>query len=120
VDPGAGQPATPAAAKDETPPLLRLRAARAQDVLRRGRVGLSIVCDEKCVARVSARAGGLSLRGVLTRLAAGKRATIELRASARVRRALQRRGAVVVKVRARDSAGNLATKSLTVRVRRQN
>jgi glucose/arabinose dehydrogenase len=123
--PGTG-PDAGAAAKDTTAPVLRIRAAHVQDVLRRRVVRLSLACDEACIVRASGRlravlprrASALSLRGILQRLPARKRVVIQLRASARVRRALARRGTVTVTVRARDAAGNLTTKSLTVRVRR--
>jgi len=110
-------PAKPAA-KDRTAPHLRLRAAHVQDVLHRRLVRLSLRCDEPCTVRATAKARGLALRGLLRHLQAGKRAIFELRASKRVRRALARRGVVVITVRGSDAAGNLRTASLTVRVKR--
>ncbi|MEA2495786.1 MAG: hypothetical protein QOJ29_3697 [Thermoleophilaceae bacterium] len=109
--------ATPAVA-DKRPPVLVVRAARLQDVLRRGVLRLSIACDEACFARATARARGLGLRGVLRHLEAGEAGAFELRASARIRRALAKRGVVSLTVRGRDAAGNLTTQRLTVAVRR--
>jgi hypothetical protein len=122
ADLGAGPsdtaPALPAVVKDTSPPVLRVRAARLQRVLRRGLVRLSVACDERCVVRIAGRADGLGLRGVLKRLDPRAQATIDLRISQRVRRALARRGVVSLQLRARDGAGNLRTAALTVRVKR--
>jgi glucose/arabinose dehydrogenase len=112
-----GQPSA-AGVKDVTAPLLRIRAARAQDALHRHVVRVSVACDEACVVRAAGRARGLALRGVLERLGAGKRGLFQLRLSVRARRALALRGVVTVSLRARDAARNLRTASLTVRVRR--
>jgi hypothetical protein len=60
----------------------------------------------------------LRLRGALKRLVAGKRVVFELRASARVRRALERHGVIALSIRGRDAAGNLRTATRTVRVKR--
>jgi hypothetical protein len=129
--PPADNPANPttqpATVADLTAPLLRIRAARVQDVLRRKVVRLSIACNEACIVRTTARirggtsgrASAIALRSVLQRLTAGKRVVVQLRASARVRRALARHGAILVTMRARDAAGNLRTASKTVRVKRR-
>ena len=106
------------AVRDLTAPALRIRLARRQDVLRRHVVRLSVACDESCIIRVTGRASALHLRSSLKRIAAGRRVVFELRASARVRRALQRRGEVALTIRARDAAGNLLTAARTVRVKR--
>jgi hypothetical protein len=106
--------------------VLRIRVARRQDVLRRHVVRLSVACNENCLVRVTARvrraatarASALTLRGSLKRIAAGKRAVFELRASARVRRALKRSGVVALSIRGRDAAGNLRTAARTVQVKR--
>jgi hypothetical protein len=124
TSPGGSSPAAtaPAAApqlRDTTAPRLRLRADRTQAVLQRGVVRLSVSCDESCIVRVSGSARGVKLRGLLERLTPGKRVGLELRASKRVRRALARHGVVVIRVRARDGAGNLSTATLTVRVKRR-
>jgi hypothetical protein len=119
-------PSTPVVARDSAAPVLRIRVARRQDVLHRRVVRLSIACDENCLVRVTgrirrtatARASALTLRGSLKRIAAGKRAVFELRASARVRRALKRSGVVALSIRGRDAAGNLRTASRVVRVTR--
>jgi hypothetical protein len=97
-------------AKDTRAPRLSVRAHHVQNVIRTGHVRLSIACDERCVARAS----GHGLRGSLHRLDAGKRVVVQMRAG----RALAHRRSVVVSIRARDGAGNLATKSLTIRLRR--
>ena len=119
-------PSTPVVAPDSAAPVLRIRVARRQDVLRRHVVRLSVACNENCLVRVTARvrraatarASALTLRGSLKRIAAGKRAVFELRASARVRRALKRSGVVALSIRGRDAAGNLRTAARTVQVKR--
>jgi glucose/arabinose dehydrogenase len=115
--PGSGVPAA-STVGDTTAPRLHVRAARRQDVLRRGVVRLSVACDEACIVRVSGSAGGGAVRSVLKRLAPGKRVVLELRLTSRTRRALARQGVVTVTLRGRDAAGNLRTASLTVRVKR--
>jgi glucose/arabinose dehydrogenase len=110
-------------ADDSTAPLLRIRIARRQDVLRRRVVRLSVACNEACLVRVSGRvrratASALTLGGSLKRLAADKRVVFALRASARVRRALARRGSVALSIRGRDAAGNLRTATRLVQVKR--
>jgi hypothetical protein len=112
------QPLVPPLVRDLTAPVLRVRAARRQDVLHRGVVRFSVACDENCIVRASGLARGLKLRSVLKRLAAGERVVFELRASKRVRAALGRRGSVTLHLRGRDAAGNLRTASLVVRVKR--
>lgn len=122
LGPGTGPsgpgPALPAVAKDTTPPLLRIRAAHLQRVLSRGLTRLSVACDEACLVRVSGKARGLALRGVLKRLEAGARTEFDLPIPQRVRRALARRGTIRLSVRGRDAAANLRTASLTIRVKR--
>jgi hypothetical protein len=54
----------------------------------------------------------------LRRLTARDRVVIRLLASKRVRRALAKRGVVSLTLRARDAAGNVSTRRLTVRVKR--
>jgi hypothetical protein len=81
-------------------------------------VRLSVAVGESAIVRISARARGLALRGALVRLAPGRRLVVELRASARLRQLLAARGVVAVKLRARDSAGNLRVAALTVAVKR--
>jgi hypothetical protein len=105
--------------RDTTAPLLRIRAARVQDVLRRGVARLSVTCNEPCLVRTSGLARGLTLRGSLKRLAPGKRVVLELRLSRRVRRALAQRGTVAISLRGRDAAGNLRAATLTVAVKRR-
>jgi glucose/arabinose dehydrogenase len=124
--PASGEPGPVPIARDASAPLLRIRAAHVQDVLRRHLVRLSVACDEACIVRVSgrirggaARASALSLRGALKRLSADKRVVFELRASARIRRALARRGSVAITIRGRDAAGNLRTAGLRVGVKRR-
>jgi hypothetical protein len=112
------QPAPPVVARDSAAPLLRVRAARRQDVLHRRVIRLSVACDEACIVRVNGKARGLPLRGALKRLDAGKRILFELRAASRIRRALARRGSVALALRGRDAAGNLRTASLRVLVKR--
>jgi glucose/arabinose dehydrogenase len=144
--PAADQPPT-VVGRDSAAPVLRIRVARRQDVLRRHVVRLSVACDENCLVRVTARirraavtrgsgraavasdrrgrasgpaahVAALGLRGALKRLVAGKRVVFELRASARVRRALERHGVIALSIRGRDAAGNLRTATRTVRVKR--
>lgn len=134
---GDGAPVTPgavpAASQDTTAPRLRVRLARRQDVLRRRVVRLSVACDENCIIRVTgqlrrtvakrasarhARASALTMRSSLKRSADGKRVVFELRASARIRRALAKRGAIALSIRGRDAAGNLSTAARTVWVKR--
>jgi glucose/arabinose dehydrogenase len=110
--------ALPPATRDSVPPALSVRAARVQNVVRRGRVRLSVAAGESAIVRISARARGLALRGALVRLAPGRRVVVELRASKRLRQLLAARGVVEVKLRARDSAGNLRVAALTVAVKR--
>jgi glucose/arabinose dehydrogenase len=120
-DPGPAPPAAedpPPAAPDTTAPRLSVRAARLQRLLLTRVVRLSVACDERCIVRVSGKARGMALRGVLKRLEPGNRASIRLPLSKRIRRALARRGSVALQVRARDDAGNLRTARLTVRVKR--
>jgi glucose/arabinose dehydrogenase len=118
----SGVPATgsdvPPIAHDISAPRLFIRAARRQDVLGRGRVVLAITCSEKCLTRTRATARGLRLRGSLERLAANRATRFTVRASARVVRALARRGVVTVTIHARDAAGNLATRHLRIGVLR--
>jgi glucose/arabinose dehydrogenase len=116
--PPVDQPQAPPVVRDSPATPLRVRAARLQDVLRRGVVRLSVACDENCIVRASASARGLKLRSVLKRLTRGKRVVFELRVSRRVRAALERRGSVALQLRGRDAAGNLRTASLVVRVKR--
>lgn len=116
--PPVNTPAPPAA-RDSTPPLLSVRAARRQDVLRRRAVRLSVACDEACVVRAGATARGLRLRGVLKRLAADTRVVFELRASKRVLAALRRRGSVLITLHGRDAAGNPRTIARRVLVKRR-
>jgi hypothetical protein len=112
-------PATTVATKDAVAPVLHVRAAWIQDVLRRRMVRFSVACNENCLVRATGRARGLALRGVFERMRAGQRVVFELRASARVRRALARRGTVEVTLRGRDAAGNLRTAELILRVKRR-
>jgi glucose/arabinose dehydrogenase len=111
-------PLTPPVVRDPVAPVLRVRAAHLQDVLRRGVVRFSVACDEDCIVRATGSARGLKLRGVLKRLTAGERVVFELRVSKRVRAALARRGTVTVRLRGRDAASNLRTAALVVRVKR--
>jgi glucose/arabinose dehydrogenase len=113
------QPPGPSTTSDKAPPRLGIRGAHLQNVLRSGIVRLSVSCDESCAVRATGKARGLALRGVSRHLQAGKRATLELRASKRVRRALKRHGVVVVSLRCADAAGNVRTASYTVRVKRR-
>jgi hypothetical protein len=120
--PGGAQPPV-ASAPDTSAPVLHIRAARVQDVLRRHAVRFSLECSEACIVRASAKTRGasgssLALRGVLERLPARKRVVLQLRVSARIRRALAHRGSIAISVRVRDAAGNLRTSQLVVRVRR--
>jgi glucose/arabinose dehydrogenase len=123
--PAGGTPA-PGDAVDTTAPVMRIRVARRQDVLRRRVVRLSVACDENCIVRVGGhtRAAAtnhspvIQLRGSLKRIAAGKRVVFELRVPTRVRRALARRGLIALSIRGRDAAGNLRTVARTVRVKR--
>ena len=120
--PGESQPPVPAT-PDTSAPVLRLRAARSQDILRRHVVRFSLECSEACIVRANGRTRGasasaLALRSILERLAAHKRVVLQLRVPARVRRALAHRGSVAISVRGRDTAGNLRTEQFVVRVRR--
>jgi hypothetical protein len=112
-------PTTPVATKDVVAPVLHVRAARTQDLLRRGDVRLAVACNEACVVRAAGSARGVRLRSMLKRLGAAKRVVFELRLSSRARRALAKRGTVKVTLRGRDAAGNVSTASLTVRVKRR-
>jgi glucose/arabinose dehydrogenase len=107
----------PPVARDSAPPTLDVRAARIQNVARRGRVRLSVAAGESAIVRISARAHGLALSGALVRLAPGRRVVVELRASTRLRRLLARRGVVAVELRARDAAGNLRVAALRITAR---
>ncbi|HEX6711766.1 MAG TPA: PQQ-dependent sugar dehydrogenase [Thermoleophilaceae bacterium] len=116
--PPPGPAVNPPAQADTVAPVLRTRAARRQDVLRRLAVRLSVSCNENCIVRATGSARGLRLRGALKRLDAGERVVFELRVSERLRSALRHRGTIAVTLRGRDAAGNLRTVGLTVRVKR--
>ena len=121
--PGESHPPVPSA-PDTTAPVLRIRVARSQDILRRHVVRFSLECSEACIVRASGRTRGasasaLALRSMLQRLAAQKRVVLQLHVSARVRRALAHRGSIAITFRVRDAAGNLRTSQVLVRVRRR-
>jgi glucose/arabinose dehydrogenase len=128
--------ATPPAA-DTRPPLVLVRAARRQRVLRKGFVAVRIACDERCTLRVrgavllgrrrarAAAAPRLVTRTVRRTLAAGRTAHVRLRVSravrARIHRALvrPRRAATIrIAVTATDAAGNASRRTAHVRVAR--
>jgi hypothetical protein len=111
-------PSTAAIPPDVLAPVMHIRAARRQNILRRGFVRVSVACNEACSVRVSGRGRGRALQSVLERLTAGKRVIFDLRISRALRRALLHRGTIVVTIRGRDTAGNLRTSRLVVRVKR--
>jgi glucose/arabinose dehydrogenase len=120
--PGESQPPAPSP-PDTSAPVLHIRAARTQDILRRHVVRFSLECSEACVVRATGKTRGASastftLRGVLERLPARKRVVLELRVSARIRRALRHRGSIAITLRGRDTAENLRTSRLVVGVKR--
>jgi hypothetical protein len=120
LEPSPNPAATlPPATRDSVPPALNVRAARVQNIVRRGTVRLSVAAGESAIVRITARARGLALNGALVRLAPGRRVVVELRASTRLRRLLAKRGVVAIQLRARDGAGNLRVAALTVAVKRR-
>jgi hypothetical protein len=129
--------AAPGAA-DTRPPVLTVSAPARQRALRLGYLRLRVTCDERCPLRASARiviarapavaAAAVPLHaGTVTRtLAPNARVALRLRLSrttrARIARALarpRRRATATVTVRARDAAGNVATRTVRVRIVRR-
>lgn len=120
-------PGTDAAA-DREAPVLRLGGPRRQRLTRRGLL-VRARCSEPCRLRALGRLGlsrrgkRLRLREVRRRLAAGRTASLRMKASrstrAAVRRALRRgrRVSALVTVRVRDGAGNLRVARRRVRLR---
>jgi hypothetical protein len=116
VNPGPSPDGSPPA--DKTAPKLTIRGSHLQNVLRTGIVKLTVSCNEACTVRATGKARGLALTGASRHLQAGKKATLQLRASKKIRNALKRRGVVVVTLRSTDAAGNVRTTTYTVRVKR--
>jgi hypothetical protein len=131
--PAPAAAAPPAA--DTRPPLVLVRAAPRQRVLRKGFVALRIACDEACTLRVrgtillrrrrarAAAAPKLSTRTVRRTLGAGRTAHVRLRVSravrARIHRALVRRrraATIRIAVSGTDAAGNVSRRTAHVRV----
>ena len=131
--PGA-PPAPSVAAADRRAPVVRLRGRRAQRVIALGRLRLAVGCDEQCDLRVRGQfllgAGrpkatpALALGARRVRLDAGARVSLDLRPTARTRRAVARslrRGRAVVarvELQVSDAAGNARTTVARIRVRR--
>jgi glucose/arabinose dehydrogenase len=121
--PGAG------AAADRRPPVVTLRAARRQRVLRKGYVAGRVRCDEACRVRLSGvmRIGSrrVRLRVADASLAAGRSVTLRVKFSARSRRSLRRaarRGRVVrfvLTAGAFDAARNATRRQTVVRLVRR-
>jgi hypothetical protein len=129
--PGVAAPAPGAAAADTVAPEVRLSADRRQRALRRGAIVATVACPaERCsatataIARLPGARRALRLGAATGVVAAGGRATLRIaltRSSrARVRRALRQRFSLpaVVRVVARDAAGNGSVRMRAVRITR--
>jgi glucose/arabinose dehydrogenase len=136
----AGPPAAPpggagAGGPDTRAPVLTLRAAARQRALRLGYLRVRATCDEQCPLRASARivirrsragasaAAPLHASTVTRTLGANASASLRLALSratrAQIARALarpRRRAIATITVRARDAAGNVATRTVAVRI----
>jgi hypothetical protein len=109
---------------DRTAPRVRIALAR------RGRVGLratpriTLTADEPCRVMVTARVARVTLKRVRAPLRAGRRTVLRLRPSRtgvkRIRTALRRhpRLTLIVKVTAKDAAGNTGRVRRRMKVRR--
>jgi hypothetical protein len=136
---GACSSSAPTTARDTRPPLLSVRVARRQRVLRKGYIALRVGCDERCMLRASGHvqtwrrraargAADRPLRtGVARRTLLPSAPPTRLRLHvgpstvARVRRALRRpdRAATVrVELTAGDAAGNRSRRTVSVHIRR--
>ncbi len=121
----------PVGAGDTGAPVLSVRVAHRQRVLRTGAVSLRARCSERCVLRGSGRIAvsraARTLRAGTTRrtlpASSSRRARVRVRVGprnrVRVRRALRRGGRATVRVTlsATDAAGNRRVRRFTVRVR---
>jgi hypothetical protein len=112
---------------DRTAPKLTVRAKKLQRALKAKRLALKVRCNERCMLRVVAklRTGKRTVSLGRAKLSAtsGKTAAIKVklkkRALAKLRKATTRRKAkVVLSVRATDAAGNRASASRRVAVKR--
>jgi hypothetical protein len=131
---GASPEGAVTGAADTRAPVLTLHASALQRALRLGYLRVRVACDEQCQVRASARivvagsppAAPLTARTVTRTLGANARVALRLRLSrvtrARIANGLAspRRAATArVTVRARDAAGNAATRSVRVRIARR-
>jgi hypothetical protein len=125
--PGPGAVAAIPAASDKTAPKLKLTAKKIQRALKRKRLALSARCNERCKLAVVARVRIGKRKVVLVRAKAtkssGKTAKFKLKlrkkALLKLRKAMKRgKVKVVLSVRAADPAGNRATASRKVTVKR--
>ena len=122
---------------DTRPPSLRVRVNHLQRVLRTGVLQLRVRCDEQCTVRTgggvqvrrtahsSATTSALSIGGVRRTLAGGALVRLRVPVSARTRRAIRRtfargdrRVTARLSLRATDAAGNVARRTVLIRVRR--
>jgi DNA-binding beta-propeller fold protein YncE len=127
----AAQPArSPVIVPDRDRPSLRLRARLRQRAVRRRAVLVSINCTERCVVDASGKIMVRRSRRALPLrrtkrlvLAPGRRVTLALRLSRKVRRktagalARGRRVTAMVVVTGRDAAGNLTRDARRIRIR---
>ena len=110
---------------DVTPPRLVVSGARKQRLLKQHAVIIKLRCpDEACSVTVAGKGPGLKLKRVSRQLAAGERATVRLRLSARqlssIRKLLEegRRVRVKVTATASDAAGNAAPATMAISAKR--
>jgi hypothetical protein len=112
-------PASPAVRRDTTPPRLRVRIPRVQNVLRRRRLTVYVRCSERCRVRgrgsMAARSRRIPVRAASKRIAAHRRARLRFRLSRRALRVIRRRlragrrATIRLRITARDRAGNART-----------
>jgi hypothetical protein len=125
---GASDPGGPGSTRDITPPRLTLSAKKGQRLLRRRRLDLLARCDEPCSVTASVRGTTAAKRRKFPswrgQLKPWTRSKLSLRLSkgalAAVKKVLKRRKRMVLKVTARavDGAGNAASRTLSLPVKR--
>jgi hypothetical protein len=125
--PGAGGPG----GGDTTAPKAKLGLARTtlQKVVKSGRIPVTVICDEACsltlradvTRKLGKRLGGVKIAGGKGTLNAGRKTTLKLKLTRKARKALRRQKSVAftLKATATDAAGNGASASRKVKVKRK-